>query len=222
MFAGADDMDSSNVASIGDLSRVKPERVYNGEVGATLRTNSAQFTVNVYSMEFRNEIAKIGALSLTGSALRRNVGQTYRRGVEFDGNWRATNKLTLGGNATFSMNRIKSYTDSSGDIPATYTNVQPLLTPGVLTSQRGEWAVSRNLSVSLEGRYQSKAFLTNTGNSALMLPDYYVLDGSVRFNLAGQALVVRGATWATRRSSAVAMTTGTGRRITFCRRAVCS
>ena len=47
--------------------------------------------------------------------------------------------------------------------------------------------------MSLEGRYQSKAFLTNTGNEALRLPDYFVLDGSVRFNVAGQALVVRGA-----------------------------
>ncbi|MEP6835710.1 MAG: TonB-dependent receptor [Gemmatimonas sp.] len=193
MFAGADDMDASNVASIGDLTRVKPERVYNGEVGATLKTNSVQFSANVFSMEFRNEIAKIGALSLTGSALRRNVGQTYRRGLELEGNWRATNKLTLGGNATFSMNRIKSYTDSSGTTPETFKNVQPLLTPRVLTSQRGEWAISPNVRVSVEGRYQSKAFLTNTGNETLMLPDYFVLDGSLRFSLRGQALVVRGA-----------------------------
>jgi iron complex outermembrane recepter protein len=193
MFAGADDMDTTNVASIGDLSRVKPERVYNGELGVTLTTSSAQVSANVYSMEFRNEIAKIGALSLTGSALRRNVGQTYRRGLEIDANWRPIDKLTLGGNATFSMNRIKAYTDSSGDTPATYADVQPLLTPSVLTSQRGEWAISRNLSVTLEGRYQSKAFLTNTGSEALILPDYFVLDGSVRFSVAGQALVVRGA-----------------------------
>lgn len=193
MFAGADDMDTTNVASIGDLTRVKPERVFNGEVGATFTNSVVRFTANVYSMEFRNEIAKIGALSLTGSALRRNVGQTYRRGVEFDGNWRASDKLTFGGNATFSMNRIKSYTDSSGDTPATFKNVQPLLTPTVLTSQRGEFQITRNVSVSLEGRYQSKAYLTNTRNEALLLPDYYVLDGSVRFSLAGQALVVRGA-----------------------------
>lgn len=193
MFAGADDMDSTNVASIGDLSRVRPERVFNGELGATLRTESVQFTANLYSMEFRNEIARIGALSLTGSALRRNVGQTYRRGIELDGSWRVSDGLTLGGNATFSTNRIRSYTDSSGDTPIAYAGVQPLLTPGLLTSQRGEWRLSRNVAVSLEGRYQSRAFLTNTGNEALILPDYYVLDGSLRLAVGGQALVVRGA-----------------------------
>lgn len=193
MFAGADDMDASNVASIGDLTRVKPERVYNGELGATLTTSNVVFTANVYSMEFRNEIAKIGALSLTGSALRRNVDQSYRRGLELDGSWRASDRLTLGGNATFSMNRIKTYTDSSGEAPATYNNVQPLLTPRVLSSQRGELALTKNVTLSLEGRYQSKSYLTNTGNATLLLPDYYVLDGSVRFNFAGQALVVRGA-----------------------------
>jgi iron complex outermembrane receptor protein len=193
MFAGAEDMDTTNVASIGDLSRVKPERVFNGEVGATYRSNSVMIAANVYSMEFRNEIAKIGALSLTGSALRRNVGQSYRRGLELDMSWRATDRLTLGGNATFSRNRIKAYTDSSGDTPATYNNVAPLMTPSILTSQRGEWAITRNVSVSLEGRYQNKSYLTNTGNEALILPDYFVLDGSLRFTFAGQSLVVRGA-----------------------------
>jgi len=193
MFAGADDMDASNVADIGDLSRVKPERVYNGELGVTLTSATAQLTANVYSMEFRNEIAKIGALSLTGSALRRNVGQTYRRGLELDANWRATDKLTVGGNATLSLNRIRTYTDSSTDTPATFTNVAPLLTPAILTTQRGEWVIARNVRVSMEGRYQSKSYLTNTGNEALILPDYFVLDASLRFSVGGQALVVRGA-----------------------------
>jgi iron complex outermembrane receptor protein len=193
MFAGADDMDTTNVASIGDLSRVKPERVYNGEVGATVQTGALQMSANLYSMEFRHEIAKIGALSLTGSALRRNVGQSYRRGIEFDANWRPTARLTLGGNATFSMNRIKSYTDSSGETPVTYANVQPLLTPRVLSSQRAEYTFTRNVTFALEGRYQSRSNLTNTDNTALVLPDFYVLDGSLRFNVAGQSLVVRGA-----------------------------
>ena len=192
IFAGADDMDSTNVASIGDFSRVKPERVYDGELGATIHTGNVQFSANVYSMDFRNEIAKIGALSLTGSPLRRNVAQSYRRGIELDGDWHATSRLTLGGNATFSMNRIKSYTDSSGDAPETFANVQPLLTPRVLSSQRAQLVVTKNLSLSFEGRYQSKANLTNTDNAALILPDYYVIDGSARIALGRQALVIRG------------------------------
>ena len=193
MFAGADNMDTTNVSSIGDLSRVKPERVFDGEVGLTVNSSTVRFNANVYSMDFRNDIAKIGALSLTGSALRRNVGQSYRRGIEFDADWRATPRLTLGGNATFSINRIKSYTDSSGDRPETFSNVHPLLTPGVLTSQRAEFTASRNVALSLEGRYQSQSFLTNTDNAALVLPPFFVLDGSVRLTIAKQALVIRGA-----------------------------
>ncbi len=33
-------------------------------------------------MNFRNEIAPIGALSYIGNPLRENVGASYRRGVE--------------------------------------------------------------------------------------------------------------------------------------------
>lgn len=193
MFAGADDMDATNVASIGDLARVKPERVYDAEVGTTVLTHNVQFSANLFSMHFRNEIAKIGALSLTGSPLRRNVAKSFRRGVELDVNWRASDRLTLGGNATLSVNRILSYVDSSGATPAPYANVRPLLTPSVLSSQRAEFSLSKNVGVSLEGRYQSQANLTNTNDASLLLPSYYVLDGSLRFNVGKQALVIRGA-----------------------------
>ncbi|MEP6765154.1 MAG: TonB-dependent receptor [Gemmatimonadaceae bacterium] len=193
MFAGADDMDASNVASIGDLKRVKPERVYDGELGIVLQTSSMHFNANVYSMDFRNDIAKIGAISLTGSALRRNVGASYRRGVELDADWRATPKLTVGGNATFSMNRIRSYTDSSGDTPETFTNVHPLLTPAVLSSQRAEYTFSKYVTLSMEGRYQSSAYLTNTDNDTLKLPAFFLVDGSLRLNIGKHALIVRGA-----------------------------
>ena len=50
----------------------------------------------------------------------------------------------------------------------------------------------------MEGRYQSRSYLT-IRNDALILPDYFVLDGSVRFAIDGQALVCGARTSAIRR-----------------------
>ena len=136
MFAGFDNVDTSNVDFIGPLDRVKAETVHDFEAGAKYRSAMVDLEANVYSMDFRNEIAPIGELSYLGSPLRQNVKSSYRRGIEGDVTVRATSRLTLGGNVAASTNRIREYTDLSGDAPVTYHNVEPLLTPRFLGSAR--------------------------------------------------------------------------------------
>ena len=84
MFAGLDTLDSASAPFVGNLSRVKPETVHDVEAGAAYRGHDLAFSANVYSMDFRNEIAPIGAISELGAALRKNVDASYRRGIEAD------------------------------------------------------------------------------------------------------------------------------------------
>ncbi|MES2521307.1 MAG: TonB-dependent receptor [Gemmatimonadota bacterium] len=191
MLAGADNMDTTNVGEIGNLARVRPETVRDVEAGVTLVRDRGELSANVYAMSFRNNIAPIGLPTASGAPLRRNVGSTYRRGVELDGTWRPTARLELGANATLSTNRIRAYTDSSLAVPVSYRDVEPLLSPSVLTAQRARFTVGR-VALSLEGRYQGEAALDNTGSETLRLPDYYVLDAGARVQIGRHALVVRG------------------------------
>jgi iron complex outermembrane receptor protein len=192
MFAGFDNLDTSNVAFVGSLARVRPERVHDFEGGVTYRGGSFDAQANVYSMDFRNEIAPIGALSYLGSPLRKNVGASYRRGVEADVGYRGIPRLLLNANVAASTNRIREYTDSTGDVPVTYHNVEPLLTPRLVTFERAQFDAARDLSVALETRYQSRAFLQNTGDSRFVLPAAFNLDGSVSLHLRQYEILLRG------------------------------
>ena len=69
----------------------------------------------------------------------------------------------------------------------------PLLTPAFISSHRIEVSPTNRFMVSLEGRYQSKAFLDNTSSADRVLPDYYTLDASARATVGRYALTVRGA-----------------------------
>ncbi len=71
-------------------------------------------------------------------------------------------------------------------------NVEPLLTPRFMATQRADLSLTRTVTVSAEGRYQSRAFLDNTSSADRLLPAYYVLDGAARFSRARYALTVRG------------------------------
>ena len=192
MFAGFDNLDTSNVAFVGDLSRVRPETVHDVEAGVTLSSSSLRMQANVFSMDFRNEIEPIGALSYLGLPLRKNVGASYRRGVELDANYRFTPAFWASANATLMQARIADYTDDASG--TSYHNVEPLLTPKVVTAQRVGWDLSRYLSLWGEGRYTGRSHLDNTGDPSLILPAAYVVDGAAtaHFGAGRHALEIRG------------------------------
>jgi iron complex outermembrane receptor protein len=211
LFAGDDDLNSGNVADYGDFTRVKPESVRDAELGITWSRAMMELSANLYSMDFRNDIARIGAPTASGAILRRNVGSSYRRGLEVDAAYRGISRVVLAGNATWSQNRIAQFTDSSRGTPVVRRNVAPMLTPAFISSHRIELSPTDRVMVSVEGRYQSKAFLDNTSSADRVLPDYYTLDASARVTAGRYALTVRGANLGDTQKFASGAVSGSGR-----------
>ncbi|MDQ6737794.1 MAG: TonB-dependent receptor, partial [Gemmatimonadota bacterium] len=191
MFAGFDNIDTSNVSFVGPLSRVRPETVHDVEIGTNYVTPELSLQANVYSMDFRNEIAPIGQLSYIGTPLRRNVGASYRRGIEADATYRGLRRWLFNANASESMNRIREYTDSSGDSPVTYHDVQPLLTPRFQSFVRAQYSPVPSLDLAVQGRYQSVSFLQNDSDRRYVLPQYTVLDASAAWRFGRNEILVR-------------------------------
>lgn len=192
LFAGDDDLNADNVAAYGDFTRVKPEQLRDFEAGVNITKRTFDLSANVYSMDFRNDIARIGAPTASGSILRRNVGSSFRRGLELDWTYRGLERVVLAGNANWSTNRIKQFTDSSRGTPVVRRNVEPLLTPRFTSAHRVEVTPVPRLWVSVEGRYQSRAFLDNTSSPDRVLPDYYTVDATARLSLGRTSFTLRG------------------------------
>jgi iron complex outermembrane receptor protein len=196
LFAGDDDLNRDNVADYGDFRRVKPETVGDLEAGIRYATATRSFEANVYSMDFTNAIERIGAPTASGSILRRNVGDSYRRGLEVQGRAVLNPLVAVSGNMTWSLNRIRQFTDSSRGTPVVRTNVDPMLTPRLIAMQRIELTPVRRaahtLAVTVEGRYQSRAYLDNTSSADRVLPDFYVLDATARATWSRVGVTLRG------------------------------
>lgn len=191
MLGGFDNLDTSNVAFVGDLNRVKPETVHDLEVGTTYRTRTIDAQADLYSMTFRNEIAPIGKLSYIGNPLRENVASSYRRGIEGDITFRGIPRWMLTANFAASANRIRDYTDSTGDTPVTYHNVQPLLTPRFMTYERAAFAATATAWLALETRYTGQSFLDNTDDPRYVLPASLTVDATASWHYKSYELVGR-------------------------------
>ena len=193
MFAGFDNLDTTNVDFVGPLTRVRPESVRDLEMGVTYRGRSLSAQANLYSMDFTNEIAPIGTLSYIGTPLRKNVASSYRRGIEADVSYQPTTNLVLSGNVAMSTNRIQEYTDSTGDTPRTFRDVEPLLTPRFTTFQRVMYSPTRALGFAVESHYTSRSFLQNTSDTRFVLPSALTLNASASVRIRPETeLIVRG------------------------------
>lgn len=211
LLAGDDDLNSGNYADYGDFTRVKPERLGDTEIGLTLKRTTLDLSANVYSMDFTNDIARIGAPTASGSVLRRNVGSSFRRGLEVDAAYRGIQHVLIAGTATWSTNRIKQFTDSSRGTPVVRRNVEPLLTPRFISSHRIEVMPTAATMFGLEGRYQSRAFLDNTSSSDRVLPDYYTVDATARYTLGRTTFTLRGQNLGDTRKFASGAVSGSGK-----------
>jgi len=188
MFAGFDNLDTSNVAFVGDFSRVRPERAHDVEAGVEYSVPAFTLGANLFDMRFSNEILPIGQLSYIGTPLRKNVRSSRRSGMELDAKYVGVPRLALSANATVMRGRIGEYTDDAAG--QTYHDVEPLLTPHVLANARAEVAVSRAATLSVEGRYTGSSFLRNTSERQFMLPAAFVLDGAAVWRVARDHLEV--------------------------------
>ncbi len=178
LFAGYDNMDSLNYQEIGDLHKVIPETVRDFELGTKLLFNRCELNLNVYDMQFKNEIAAIGQLSYIGLPLRKNVAASYRRGIELDLSAVLFKQVSVITQANVSYNKIKTYTteyDSS-----TYQNVQPLLTPPVVINQTIIYTATKWFSTEISARYLSRTYLDNSNNTAYIIPSSFIINAAIR------------------------------------------
>lgn len=186
MFAGFDNLDTSNESFVGPLSRVRAERARDLEAGVRYRGRVWSADVNAFAMEFTNEILPVGQLSYIGTPLRTNVRASWRRGIETDITVQPFDALRIGLTATAMRARIADFTDD--ETGQSYHDVEPLLTPRFVSSQVVSLALSSAFSLTVSGQYSSRAQLSNTGDPSLTLPSYHVANASADWTRGSHGL----------------------------------
>ncbi len=177
-----------------DLAAVLPEQVLDTELGAAYSRPGFRAEVNAYLMAFRHEIAQTGELSEIGLPLRRNVDRSYRRGIEIDLTWRPVAPLQIRHTATYSLNRIDTWTqfydvyDADGNWVAStsrdHDDVPPYVTPSVLANISADYTPTRGATIGAAWRYVGESHLDNTGNPDFTAPAFACLDVSGSVDLA--------------------------------------
>ena len=157
-------------ANIG--TELKAERLNDLEVGYKYQGTQFSAGANFYWMSYRDQFVLTGELNSVGQNISKNVGKSYRIGVELEAAWQPVAWFRWDANATWSRNRAKDWTiyDTNGDthnLGSTPIAFSPnFIMNHILTF------TYKGFKGSIQGHYVSDQYLTNTGFSEMECTDY--------------------------------------------------
>lgn len=163
-------------------SRPNPERLYDLEAGWNGSFEAGDFGVNYYLMSYRDQLILTGKINDVGAYTRMNIPRSYRTGLEIFGTLRLHEKIQWAANATFSINRIREFTEyldnyDTGVQEATvYKDTDIAFSPGIIAGSELTYQPWERFSLALLSKYVGKQYLDNTSNENRRLDPWFIND----------------------------------------------
>ncbi len=182
----------------GDTLQPRPEKLLDFEAGYTFRNARFSAGINGYYMQYKDQLVVTGKINDVGAYTRQNVPRSFRRGLELEAAYKASEKLFFSGNLTLSQNKIEAFTEYIDAVSANYD----YLPQKAVEYQNTDLAFSPNLigafsvtalpfagfEAALMGKYVGRQYLDNTQSADRSLDAYGLLDLRLRYALP----IVRG------------------------------
>ncbi len=180
-------------------SRPKAEHLNNYELGYEHKGQDHAVNLNLYYMDYKDQLVQTGKVNDVGRSIRVNVPDSYRRGAELQAGWRPFGPLDLTLNATYSQNRIEKFTefvddfDEGGQRKIERKNTTIAFSPQWIGAGRVEYTLLKQkkkerghqLSLKWDGKYVGEQYIDNTGSEERKLGAYFVQDLSLNYDLQG-------------------------------------
>jgi iron complex outermembrane receptor protein len=170
------------------------ETLYDYEIGYGFKQSIITAGVNLYYMNYKDQLVLTGEINNVGEAVMVNVPHSYRTGIELSAGIELLRKKLLWNvNATFSRNKIKDFTWHVDTYDADWnpqeqtavalgeTNLS--FSPDVIAGSTVTWKPFMPLSLSLNSKYIGRQYIDNTGNKSRSLHDYFLNGLSAEYTI---------------------------------------
>ena len=155
-------------------SRPKHETMRDLEVGYNFTREKLALSTNLYWMDYTNQLALTGKINDVGGYTRTNVADSYRAGIELNGNYKIIPGLRLNASVSLSQNKIKYFEEFVDE----YLDNEPYYQQQVIVHENTDLAFSPNivanggftyvpvkgLTIDWMSKYVGRQFLDNTSN----------------------------------------------------------
>lgn len=172
----------------GGSRQVLPERLYDLELGYSINKSNWMLALNVYDMEYHNQLIPTGKLNEVGYKLMSNVPDSYRRGLELSVGFKPLAQWQADANISLSSNKIKNFTlyydtydnasdwnevlDENSQISSFYSLADLPFSPSCIAALRVQYQPFSPLQLSLLGKYTGQQQFSYIQDEAYRLLAY--------------------------------------------------
>ena len=162
------------------------ETLYDYELGGRLRNSSGYVKLNLFWMDFRDEIVPTGLQDDIGLPVYFNAEKSIHRGIEVDAFWSLAAGLYFSGNLSLNDNYFVKYNEPLHDAEWTLiifdrSDNQISGFPGYLGGFKVGYR-EKNVSSFLQARFVGRQYLDNSQTKKLSINSYRVLNFGVGYD----------------------------------------
>ena len=184
------------IDAINSYRKPKHETLFDTEIQYSLMNENIHVSTTLYHMLYKNQLVLTGEINDVGAALRTNVEDSYRIGIEFSTAVKISNDLNFNFNFNVSENKINSFTefidnwDTGSQEIIQYEKTNISFSPSFIGSSSIIWNVmdkkinSYNSKIKLifDTKYVSDQFTDNTSNDDRKIHGYVRHDFALSYS----------------------------------------
>jgi iron complex outermembrane receptor protein len=161
----------------------KAEKLFNYELGYKIRMDKFYSGINLYYMDYKDQLVLTGELNDVGDPMMMNVKSSYRSGIELEWAYQITPKLKWEANTTLSQNKIKNYVSYIGvftddDIISiaedTLNTTNIAFSPNIIFGSNITITPLKQASIIFQTKYVGSQYIDNTSSDERKLDAYCV------------------------------------------------
>ena len=166
---------------------IQPEELIDYELGWKYNSEKFFFNSNLYYMGYKNQLVLTGALDDVGSPIRENSGKSYRTGIELESVYKATNKLNISANISFSENKNIDYKTNYNGLITNWGDTDISFSPNFISSAGIQFNSSQDLTFILLNKFVGNQYMSNTESNISKLSSYSTTDLNILYTIKNSA-----------------------------------
>ena len=150
------------------------------EAGYNFSSSRFSFAANYYFMNYKNQLVLTGEINDVAAPIMVNVDNSFRTGIELQAGVQIVKTLQWNGNATFSSNKIKDFTeyvdnwDTWGQEQYSLGTTDIAFSPNVVANSQLVFTPVNNFDIRFVSSFVGKQYIDNTSNNDRSLNSYFV------------------------------------------------
>ena len=173
-----------------------PEILDDYELGWRFTGKKNTLSANLYYMDYKDQLVLTGQLDDSGGFIRETSGNSYRAGLEVEGDFRVLKQLHVRPNIALSSNKNKDYTTSRDGELVNLGTTNISFSPSFIAGNSIDYSPTQNLQVALLSKYVGEQYLGNIDSQTSKLDAYFLNDFSVNYTITNvsfaKSLVLQG------------------------------